>query len=214
MRPFRRCSSRAGPRPDLGRIAPGGAGNQGAVSGDSQPGCERGCRSRVSAWPLPRRRHLAWMRRALSAAGTDSACRAHRLSKGQGLALGSRRAGGWTQQARALGGGAGRWEACRLAISSSQGCDSLGPTNGPETQCPKRATGRGLPGGAGGRGPMMPPPLQSMNYPHSQPAPNPGPTMQPERAGREALASPTQAALQAGGPLVAAAPPRPQFPAL
>ena len=111
-------------------------------------------------------------------------------------------------------GGAGRWEACRLAISSSQGCDSLGPTNGPETQCPKRATGRGLPGGAGGRGPMMPPPLQSMNYPHSQPAPNPGPTMQPERAGREALASPTQAALQAGGPLVAAAPPRPQFPAL
>lgn len=125
-----------------------------------------GWRAQVSAWPLPRRRHLAWVRQALSAAGTDSARCAHRLSGGQGLAPGSCRARGWTQRAWAPGGGgAGRWEACHHAISSVQGCDSLGLTNGPKTQGPKQTAGRGPPGGAGGRGPMTSPSLQNMSHP-------------------------------------------------
>ena len=115
---------------------------------------------------------------------------------------------GWQQAPAGPGGGRGRpgppggaerWEACRHGISSAQGCDSLGLTNGPKTQCPKRTAGRGHPGGAGGRGPVTSPPLQNMNHPHTRPAPNPGPTMQQKRAGREALASPAQLGTQLPG---------------
>ena len=97
-----------------------------------------------------------------------------------------------------------------------------------------RRGSQGASGGAGGRGPVTSPPLQNMNHPHTRPAPNPGPTMQQKRAGREALASPAQLgtsspvwrpaprsgscdpgpALQAGETLVAARPPQPQCPAL
>lgn len=66
----------------------------------------------ISRWPLPRRRHLPWVQRAHSAAVTDSTFSAHRLSRGQGLAPGSGRAGRQAQRVRPQGRGGWKREAC------------------------------------------------------------------------------------------------------
>lgn len=203
-----------------------GLGTRVLSLGTASLAADGGWQARVSAWPLPRRRHLAWVRRALSAAGTDSARCAHRLSRGQGLALGSCRARGWTRRARAPGGGREMgslppWHQLRSGVRLARAHEW------PQNPVPKRTAGRGLPGGAGGRGPVTSPHLQNMNHPHTRPAPNPGPrTQRREQAGRPwpvqlgwAPSSPvwllrSQPALQAGETLVAATPPQPQYPAL
>lgn len=100
-----------GPCPYLGQINLGGARTRVPLISSLWGGPARfaagggGGRGWVSSWPLPRRRHLPWVRRAHSAAVTDSTSSAHRLSREQGLAPGSGQAGRWVQWARAQGRG-------------------------------------------------------------------------------------------------------------
>lgn len=104
---------------------------------------------RISSWPLPRRRHPPWVRRAHSAAVTDSTSGAHRLSGEQGLALGSSRAGRWTRRGRTQGRGRCKWEAqaSHQLLSGAQPTSGSGWPRSTETLHLYGMAGRGFLGG-------------------------------------------------------------------
>lgn len=151
-----------GPRPYLGQIDPGGARTRVPLISCPRGGPARfaaggggGGQGWVSSWPLPRRRHLPWVRQAHSAAVTDSTSGAHRLSGEQGLAPAPARQGAGCSGPGPRGGAlASEKPDCPLPTSSCQGLKPL-PAPGTETQHP-----RGLQGGRVGLGAQagVPPP--------------------------------------------------------